>query len=537
MARPYGGLNKTRGAFTPQSQPPWQVPQMVPLVSSKLSKGINTVIDPTDIEMENVTDALNVRIRFDKLSRRRGTELFGATAPDAFPVTQLYSYKNETGVGTFLRFTYDGIYRDPDTWTPITGTLTGTADNRFNVVTAFNQVVFTNGVDEIQVIDLTGDTFAQLGNADVYKYITVFDNRVVAANYAKAGSENPIQIAWSGDANITEWDPASDISAGSSTVEDSPGDNADFITGIFGFTNIIILLRERSLWVGTKQPIASFPFNFYADVPGIGCGCPYSAAVIPGGLVFADHRTRKVYVYTPGQQPTAISLNIELDLFNAIQDPMGVFGSYDNANNEYSLAVPDSTTGIVRIWIFNFRTQAWSYDERVGLTCMSDQEGSTTALTIDDLTGNIDDLVGTIADLVGTASNYPSRLYGFNDGIIQISKNIDDDDSGDTFTSRVQSKTYVLPVTDQYVCQVQTEFLCRQASTIKLYYSKDSGITWTLARTDTINKIGQPVLLTFNKQIKCRKFTFKLESTIGDWDLLNYGINVYRSGPSRATIP
>jgi hypothetical protein len=511
---------------------------MVPLIAARVNAGMNTSLDAADIDPSAITDGLNLRIRYDKTTRRRGTEYFGDTAPDNEKVLALYNFKDYTGAGTLFRFTKDGIFRDPENWTPLTGTLTGSETDRFNIATAFNKVVFTNnGVDEIQVIDLATDEFDQLGNAPRYKYCTVFANRVVGANYVESGTESPIQVGWSGDGNPTEWSPNNDISAGASNIMESPGDTADFITGVFGFTNVMVLLRERSLWVATKNPIASNPFSFYADVPGIGCGCPFSTAVIPGGLVFADHRTQKVYAYTPGQQPTSISTNIEKGLFASIDKPGEVFGSYDNRNNEYSLAVPLAGTSVVRVWTFNFRTQAWAYDERIGLSAISDIEGAAQELTIDQLVGNIDDLVGNIDDLVGEVSSATSRLYGYSDGTLQLERLSGDNDAGLEYTARLVSKTFNLDITDQYICQVATEFYCRIPSTFLLYTSKDGGLNWTLARTDTITKVNQPVLLTYNKQIKCRKFTFKIESTIGDWDLLNYGLTVYRSGPSRATRP
>jgi hypothetical protein len=539
MARPSGGMPlQQKAGFAPQSYDGRFPPQMVPLIAARVNGGVNTVIDAADIDPSQLFDALNTRIRFDKTTRRRGTNVFGASIPDTNEVMALYNFKDSQGISTLVRFTPTTLYRNPDAWLQITGTLTGTNANRYNIVTAFTQIVFSNdGIDPIQIIDLSTNTFAQLGNAPRYKFITVFANRVVGAYFNEIGSENPIQIGWSGDADITEWDPNVDISAGFSSVIDSPGDNSDFITGVFGFTNVIVLLRERSLWVGTKNPIATDPFSFYADVPGIGCGCPYSAAVIPGGLCFADHRTQKIYAYTPGSQPIAISTNVELGLFAAIQNPLTVFGSYDNRNNEYSLAIPLVATNIVRVWTFNFRTQAWAYDERVNLSCISDIEGAAQELTIDQLVGTIDNLIGTIDDLVGTVSSATSRLYGYNDGSLQLERPSADTDAGLTYNCRLISKTFNLSNDDQYVCQVATEYFCRASSTITLSFSKDGGQTWNVARTDTITKVNQPVLLTYNHQIKCRKFIFKLESSIGDWDLLNYGLNVFRSGPSRATAP
>lgn len=528
--RPFGGTIRNFG-----SAPRTRTSEMVPLVGAQVNKGMITTTDPADIPPEALEDAFNVRVRYDKTSRRRGTEDFGDTPPDTERVLALYNYKDNDGVGTFLRFTKDGIYRDPTAWTAIAGTLTGSDTDRFTIATAFSEIVFTNyGVDEIQLIDLTANTFAPLGNAPRYKFVTVFANRVVGGYLNDPTTPSPITIGWSADGNAAEWDPLVDQSAGQSPLIESPGDTADFITGVFGFTNVLIILRERSVWLATKQPIASAPFSAYAAVPGIGCNCPFSTAVIPGGLVFADQRTEKIYAYTPGELPQSISTAIEKDLFASISNPLEVFGSYDNRNNEYSISIPLVGTAIVRIWTFNFRTQAWSYDERINLSVISDIEGAAQELTIDDLTGTIDQLVGTIDSLVGDVSSATSRLYGFDDGTLQLERAAADTDAGTNYTASIVSKTFALPVFDQYMARCRYEFFVRTPSVISLYYSKDGGNTWTLARTDTITNTYVPYLLEWNRQVKCRKFTFKIESPSGDWDILDYELHVWRSGTSRA---
>lgn len=528
--RPYGGTIRNFGQV-----PRARVAELIPLVGARINQGMITTLDPTDIPESALALAFNARVRYDKTSRRRGTVSFGTPDPDANKVLSLYNYKDNTGVGKFFRFTSAGIYYDPDSWTAIVGTLTGSDSDRFNIATAFTQIVFTNsGIDPIQLIDQVADTFAQLGNAPRYKYITVFANRVVGANNNDPTTPNPIELGWSGDGNIAEWDQLVDQSAGAGPLIESPGDNTDFITGVFGFTNVMITLRERSIWLSTKQPVAEDPFNNYAAVPGIGCNCPYSAAVIPGGIVFADQRTEKIYAYTPGDLPQSISTNIEKQLFASISDPLQVFGSYDNRNNEYSISIPLVGTTITRVWTFNFRTQAWAYDERINLSCISDIEGAAQELTIDDLTGTIDNLTGTIDELVGPTSSATSRLYGFADGSLELERLSSDIDDVNAYTTELVSKTFALPVLDQYVARTRYEFYCRTPSIIELWYSTNGGLTWTLARTDSISSTNEPYLLEWNRQVKCRKFTFKIVSTQGDWDLIDYELDVWRSGTSRA---
>jgi len=493
-----------------------------------------TTLDATDIPNEALAIAWDCRIRYDKTTRRSGTLPVGVPLiPDANKVMLIYGYKDNAGIGTLFRFTPLSIYKNFEAWTALTGTLNGSATDYFYAATAFNQLVFSNnGVDPIQVIDPTQTSFAQLGNAPSFKYVTVFANRVVGANKTTPGLESPITIGWSGDGNITEWDPLVDQSAGEAPLIESPGDTADFITGVYGFTASMIILRERSIWLVTKQPSAENPFNAYAAVAGIGCNCPNSVAVIPGGIVFADYRTRKIYAYTPGQLPQNISTNVEKELFASSSDPVTMFGSYDNVNNEYSIAIPLIGTTSVRQWVYNFRTQAWSNDFRTNLSTIADIEGAGSRLSIDQLVGNIDDLIGTIDSLKGPVTVSTSRVYGFNDGSISVELPEAIDDSGNVYTTRLVSKTFTMPVYDQYIARVSFELFLRAPTIITLSYSTDGGKTFVFARTDSVSVLNEPWLLQWNRQVKCRKFTFKLESSSGDWDLIGYELHSYRSGDS-----
>src|SRR5690606_38652402 len=271
--RPYGGTTRTAD-YTPR----FTEEKLIPIVGSKVSMGMITSLDPEDIPNEAVIDAANIRVRYDKTSRRPGTNLLEPTKPDSNTILKLYNFKRNSGDQDFIRFTADGLYRrGASSWIPIVGTLTGSVTDRYSVVTAFDKLVFSNnGVDNIQVVDISTDTFAPLGNAPRYKYITAFANRIIGAYYNETGTENPAQVGWSADQLITEWDPLTDISAGSGPLIESPGDLADFITGIQGFTNVLVITRERSIWLATKNPSASQPLNFFCAIPGIGCGCPHS---------------------------------------------------------------------------------------------------------------------------------------------------------------------------------------------------------------------------------------------------------------------
>ena len=526
--RPKGGLLAGRSSvYSPQTM----AARYGTLAESVVNGGMNTTNDSADIENKYLVDAKAVRVYFDKTSRRWGVVPYGTTKPNSSSVIHFYAVKQVDGSYVLLRFTPTTIHKNPSSWTAITGTLN--AGSRYNITTAFGRVVFTNGVDDVQLISTDFTTFAQLGNAPSYKYCTAFADRIVAANLTDSGSENPIQLGWSANGDITEWDPVTDISAGFTDLKETPGDLSDFITGVFGFSSVLLITREQSLWVATKQAVASEPFIPRAAIPKIGFGCPYATAVIPGGVIGADHRTRKVYAYTLGDMPVAISDRVERDIFRAITDPEEVFGSYNHALQRYTLGIPLAASGITRLWTFDMRTQSWVYDERAGIASVNDIEGIGDELYIDELVGMIDDLVGNIDDLKASTGIATTRIFGYTDGSLRQEDPDATDDDGTAFTSVLTSKTWTLPETDEHISKVRFEVFCRKQSTFELYISKDDGLNWTLKRVDTVTTINEPVVIIWTGNFRCRRFTFKIENSDGDWDLISYEVRVYQAGDSR----
>jgi len=156
MIRPYGGRLKSNIPIMPNVKEDSSYTVTTDrqlLTASNLIGGMNVSKDTGDIENESMVIAKNVRIRYDKISKRYGLSILGATKPDSNKILGTFGFKKYDASGTIIRFTKDGLYKNPTAWSAITGTLTGADTNRFQIASAFNQVVFTNGVDPIQVIN------------------------------------------------------------------------------------------------------------------------------------------------------------------------------------------------------------------------------------------------------------------------------------------------------------------------------------------------------------------------------------------------
>lgn len=524
---------------------PTGLPGKSKFIESRLNMGMVTMQDPSDIEPGALQLAQNARCRFDRTQRRPGTTLMTPTKPNSTPVIGLFFFKKNNGNTHYFRFTRNTVHeRGGGSWTAYTagtgGALAGADSDYIQGAVVLDHFVFANnGVNVLQELDTVATQYKALGNAPEYRYVTGFYNRVIAGNL-QGSVPNAAQIGWSGENNITEWDPLVDETAGSTPLVESPGDLGDNISGVFGFTNVLAILREQSIWLATKQPIPTFPFNPYAAFPGVGCNAPYSAKITSNGLTWADRRSATVWHYTPGDAPQPIGRPVEKTLMDAIDDENLIFASYDPIQNEYTVCIPLVGSSDVVAWTYNFRTQAWTKDIYEGISIISDADLGTAVLTIDQLQGTIESLTGDINSLGPAQAVIPTRSFGREDGEVTLQ----DDDatldppfnaSSGEYDTVLLSKAFTLPTDDIYVAEVRIELLPIAGGTVTLNYSKNGGktiSTQSKSRTFTGDEIDKSQIFTWTKQIKCRRFAWQLSAPSGQFHITSYEVHVYKSGES-----
>lgn len=503
-------------------------------VEAQINGGMITSIEPANIPQSALQLAQNATVRYDRTARRAGASLFTPVRPDAYPVLALVYVKLKDGTLYTLRHTASSAqYLNGAAWGAFTFTaaLHGTAEDRFQYVDVLNTYCFANnGADPIQAVDFTTKNIAQLGNAPAYRYITGFYNRVVGA--ALQGSDE-VNIGWSGDGNPTEWNAATDQTAGSTPLIDTPADLSDWIKGIFAFSNVMVILREKSVWLATKQPIPTNPFYFYTAIPGIGCDCPYSAAMVNGGIVWADSRTKSIYAYAPGMPtPEPIGRPVEVDIFASLNDVNTIFSAYNATFDEYTLFIPVTGSNTVQGWTYNFRSKAWTYNEYLNITCAADFPIVTASLAIKDLVGTIAGLTGAINALSPT-SLVDTRAYGKNTGDIVYEDVNADTDDGDAFDTLLTSKTFVIPSNDITIAALRFEYEALRVGTITIEFSKDDGNTWYTGKTVTPTTLNKATLLIYRRLIRCRRFIWRVRANAGAFKMISYEVWVYKDGESR----
>lgn len=511
-------------------------PKPLDTISVANFQGLNTVDDPRDIDPGQLTVAENVDIDTNVWERRSGYDLLTPAMPDANRVLNFQSVEQYDTTIIQLRFDKSKVYRRGSAaWTEITGAgLSGGDNDRFTLTTLLNRFFFVNnGKNVIQEIDLGANTYAALGNAPAYKYVTAYYNRIVGAY--NTTSLNPIEVGWSGDINLGEWSAAVDPSAGSAPLYDTPTNYADQITGLFTFGDYLIIVRERSIYLATKQPVATTPFYFFPAVLNIGSDLPYSISIVKNGICFADRRTRMVYYYEVGTQgPVPIGQQIYASLNIASLDPDTIYSGYDPYHQEYVLGVPSGSNTATTHYIFNFKTNLWYIETIEHASYIGSAPFSAQTSAIQDLVGNIEDLVGDI-DSLSPSTVFPTRFVGLTTGDILQSSDSADTDGGTTYTFDIQSKTFEESGFDFYVKRLILIVMPEKTGSLNVYYSTDNSNTWTLYKSVDVASadVGDRQIVTCSKLIKCRQFSFRITSTSGLFAITHYEIERDPGGPSR----
>lgn len=505
------------------------------LAEALLNGGMAANFDPSDLNDNQSPLIVNARVRRDKTIRRNGQSQFGPAKPDSLPVHANIEFRQGEVTSFLVRIAGNNLhYLAGSTWIPLTGSLNSRTTDHAIVL---GQLIVADGAKRLQLVDLGAETVTDLGDlAPFAKYVTGFSERAVAAS-GGSSDEAVETLYWSGNRNLTEWDALIDISAGNKRLDTAPRVEVDPISGVFGFNSVMVIPREKSIWLATPQPIAADPFKTFRSVPGIGCNLPGSIAIGRELMIFLDSRMRDIIIYRPGQNIESIGIAIRNLILNDFVDSKSVFSAYLTSEQEYYVGF--ETTSVIKVWCFNFLTKAWTYDEVPNCTSLDFNDEFTDFISFDDLEGTFDGLTGTFDELSGTPTSIPGLLYGYSNGDISREDATEDVDiresnspAGVPFTFELQSKEYKKSKDDITVTRIEIEYQAQRSSDITLQYTKNGGIDWVTAKT-IASKEGKVQILKFKKQLRARRLMWRLLADAGKFDLLGYELDIASGGESR----
>lgn len=517
------------------------------LITSKLDKGINIALDPLDIELDYLSYGLNGRIRDGQLQKRAGfnNSSLMATKPNTNAILGFATTKRFDGSHRYIRYTASSIHiaSGPSSWTAVTGgALGGIATDRFQQIVVQNRIFFhNNGVLPLQEINVGANTYAQIGNSKRYKWYVPIFNRLVGLHLV-GPSPNPIEIGGCGDLNYVEWDPTVDLSAFADPVIDAQGGYGDFIYWGANLNDRLLILRERSIWLGTPQPVASRPFRWQQLIPDFGTSLTYSAQVIPGGAIWYDLRRESFYLYRLGDNlPTDIGVVLGGEIATQLPGIDSCWSSFDPFNWEYRFGFTPAGSSTAKVYIYNVLNNSWMLDEISNCSGVFNGTIPVNLNVVDSLTGTVDSLSGTIDTLSGSGAR-SNNVAGLSTGellVESVSGKIATSplDNGVAFTSDWRSKLFEFPSLSLYVNTIEFEYTYSGigGGSFNVEYSIDGGSTFTLLRNVSIpltSTTGNTrKFVRFSKNIHCRNFMWRVTTnSITDFRLLESTINIQTGG-------
>lgn len=403
------------------------------------NKGMWT-LDPADRIPDGASpDMLNFQLYQGYIRKRPGYAKFqsGSTFPGG-SITGVVSAQQTAGGRALYVTNLVGLYKynhSTQNFDAQTGpALTGSASELFSFEVSQNCLVFSQGVDNIMSLPLTGTVYAVLSaDAKPAKYLTRWNQRLYTAFTLEGGVPAPFRVRWPVNGDHTNW-----TGVGSGFVDLS--DDVYQLKGIRKILDVLAAYTEKGVFLGSKTGVATSPANFALQVKDIGLASPFT---LQGRNV--QHfmiGTDDFYLFDSGQMQavaTQVRQTIFAELDPSQQDTN--FGLLFYDTQEYGAFIK-TLANTTKAWVYNWIRQAvypWQFASSL-FTC--------ACLHILDSSTTIADLVGTIASqtwVIGSltlSANFPIPILGGNDGKVYFLGNGILADDGAAFTCRWTSKDY-----------------------------------------------------------------------------------------------
>lgn len=499
------------------------------------SKGL--VVDrPAEyVDMRSASAILNMEVNRGILRKRRGTIAVGAALGERI---QRYF---ELQVGAETRLFRVGLTKvevlnkATGVWASVTATpLTGAAENpvsyAFPLLAGVKTAVYTNGVDAIRKCGISGVDAALGGAPPKAKYVVAFGDYTVLLNVIDGGNNRYSRVQWCDNGLPESWAPGSGSNAGSKDLLEDPED----ITGGGVFGNFLTVHKPGAIYLG-QLVTTSDVFRFDRRATGVGAVAGATIQNIPSGeqiFLAADG----IHIFNGITAPL-----IESPIQDELRESMNPLylnkaqSVYMRELDEYWVCVATgSDTEPQTVYKYNWRTQQIYKDSRPNLTAfgifLNTQEDTWAdrAQSWDADTTRWDSIVNLSLNPIvifgDTAGNSTKRSANTND------------DAGVAVEGSVDTKDF----NAQDVDDPDIDRLMRwkglqvwaKGNSVKVYYSIDSGTTWTLAGTLALGSDypadAAPLKVYFDKVSSQMRLRFINSATGESFTLKKYAVTASR---------
>jgi len=338
--------------------------------------------------------------------------------------------------------------------------------------------------------------FSTLTQAPRAKYVTAYDNYVLALNVRDPASSNSTYV------QRVQWSDR--------------GDPANWTTGLSGFEDLldmrgqgtriindeyrVLVFSDSEIWQGIR---GTPPFQFSFAPVDRAVGAPYSWTVAntPVGVIFLG-RDLNLYLLPKGGGPAQAFAVDEIGplLQSEVDYPERAWAVYDVATDTYQLTyVPRGSDYPGRALWFRVIDQSWTkqtYDHTAGPRYLSRgwtgvRTSATTGLTWSDISGNYtwQTLPFTWAQMLPTQSAVnPTVFVGSSDGTIYYMDSDATTDDGTPVETKWRSGSVggQQPGQNKRVSQVRLDYKADAASQVTVGVSGDGGATVGTSQSVTL---------------------------------------------------
>ena len=368
--------------------------------------------------------------------------------------------------------------------------------------------LFTNGVDAPKTwIGGSGDVEdMSCGGLQKAKYIIEFKTYAVALDTTEGGKRLPQRVRWSDTAQVDSW------AAGNYGYQDLSG--TDWIKNAVIFkSDFLIILRENSIWVGYATGDSNV-FQFDRAISGrAGCSAGHTAISIGDELLYLGFDD--VYSFD-GIHSESIATPVLREIIDSI-DPEQLdrcFAHIIPDRKEYWLFIPTSgSTYPDTAWCYNYELKSWSkyifndYITRAGLYQLQ------ASVTMNELVGTFDQQDWRFDDRT-LLKSMPTTVLGDKDGYVYEYLQAEHDENDVAIKGIFETKDYNLTnlVVQMRCSRLDISWI---GSGLDVYYSTDSGSSWTLIKSIGAREVWDRQQLSFRVSSDLIRFRFINDSSRG----------------------
>jgi hypothetical protein len=488
------------------------------------SKGL--VVDrPSEyVDQRASSNTRNMEFNRGIIRKRAGSSDLGATMGERC----MRLFELQVGEGTrLIRLGLTKIQdyaKTSQVWSDISSTpLTGSADDAFSVayptISGQKVAVFTNGIDPLRKVLLTGDNQLLGGSPPIAKFVKSFGPYLVLGYITAGGNTFYNRVQWCDTGDPELW---SGGNAGSVELLEDPDD----ITGFGLFGNFITVHKSTSIYLG-QLVTTSDVFRFDRKSTGIGCVAEGTVANIPTGeQIFLG--TDGIHIFN-GITAPLIDAPIQEELRETI-NPAAVKRSTAvivDELDEYWVAVPiGSDTEPSTIYKYNWRTGQVYRDDRNNCTALS-LYLNTDAETWGDAAGTW----GSQTKRWDSASSSTLNkvvIFGDSDGLVQKREPGLALDGTSPIDSILDTKDFTsgdFGISDiDIMMRWKGIKIWAIGNSLKIECSMDSGATWLTANTLTLGSsypldsnpttvyfdyVSSSLMIRFSNNVVGESFTIK----------------------------